>query len=582
MTTQTSPAPFARSRALLLLLLAVTIVLGAVEGVYGRVRYSGDAINYLNIVRAIHVGDWKLALNSYWGLGYPLLISIVTPLFPTTPSGEWVAVHVLNVLILAATFGAFYWLTGTAAQALSLHTKLTPARRMVLILGAFAIFLSTELAMDNVSRVGPDMLVSGIVFAAAALLLRLKEQPTAKRAVALGALLGLGFIVKAIFLPLTLVFAFTALVAMWKRRPRFRYLLLILVTAAVFEVPYVAGLSWAAGRFTYGDAGPLNYAWNVNKLEPGGLWQGQPPTFGTPVHPAKLVSVVPHIYLFDGPFAVTFAPFFDPPYYYQGYRRVFSLKAQIHAFGGNLLRLVKVLHRQFVIYALVLCWAAGRPGSKTVPRRPSALATFWPLLLVALGATAIYLLVFVEARYVASFLAMTLLVALLSMVGREAIRQEDSVASQRRLVTISLLLAGCLATLLANAHDSDRDLIGHIRHHQVYSNDDQWKAGQYLRQAGLHPGDKVAIAANLVDATRSTWAYMDEFQIVGILGGSLLETQTMDFDAFWHATPDAQRAMLENFHHTGARAVVAMAKPADLQAEGWTAIPGTPYWLYRF
>jgi len=579
-TSQASFAHFVRSRTLLLFLFAILIGLGAVEGVYGRVRYSGDAINYLNIVRAIHIGDWKLALNSYWGLGYPLLISVVTPLFPNTPSGEWIAVHVLNVVILAATALVFCWLASTVAAALPMSPLLPTTSRNAIILGVFTIFLSTELSMDNVSRVGPDLLISGLVFATCALLLQLRIEPTAMRAITLGVLLGVGFIVKAIFLPLTLVFALAALFVMWKRQSKYSYLLLILVPAAVFAVPYIAGMSWAAGHFTYGDAGPLNYAWNVNKLEPGGLWQGQPPVYGTPIHPARMVSTMPHIYLFDGPFAVTFAPFFNSPYYYQGYRRSFSMRAQLRACAGNIFRLVKILRFQFILYVLIVCWAIGRLG-KTPPSR-GVIGNLWPLLLVSAVGTAIYLLVCVEARCIASFLAITLLVGFMAVISQHASLPQDNARPQRKSILISLMLAASVATILATAHDADRDVIGHIQRHQLYSNDDQWKAGIYLRQAGLHPGDKVAIIANLVDATRSTWAYIDQLQIVGILGGSLLDTQTMDFDAFWHATPEAQRVMLENFHHTGARAVVALAKPAGMEAVGWSAIPGTPYWLYRF
>jgi hypothetical protein len=560
----------------MLLLLAITLLLGTFEGIYGRVRYSGDAISYLNMVRAIHVGDWKLAFSSYWGLGYPLLISFVTPLFPATPAGEWVAVHVLNLVILVATFCSFYLLVGTAMRLVGSDTILADTRKHIfLLLGSFAIFLSIELTMDNISRIGPDLLVSGLVFAACAMLLKLADRPTTKGALTLGAILGLGFVVKAIFLPLTLVFAFTVFVALWKKRPRFRYLALVLAAAGVFAVPYVGGLSWAAGHFTYGDAGPLNYAWNVNKLEPGGLWQGQPPGYGTPIHPAKMVSESPHVYLFDGPFAVTFSPFFNPPYYYQGYRRFFSLKAQIHEFAGNVFRLVKVLRFQFVLYAVILAWILARvASSKSEPRSKPALK-LWPLLFISLAGTGTYLLVFLEARYVASFLAMTLLVLLLSVAKQDT-------SNSRRPVLIALLLLCCIGTLVANAHDSDRDLFGHFRRHELFSDDPQWKAAIYLRQNGLHPGDKVAIMSDLVSATRSTWSYIDDVQIVGILGGSLLETQTLDFDTFWHSSAETQRLTLDNFHHTGARAVVALTKPDGIDAPGWNAIPGTNYWVYKF
>jgi len=101
-------------------MLALSLLLGIFEGIFGRQGYSGDAICYLNIVRAIHAGDWKLAFSSYWGFGYPLLLSVVTPLFPATPAGEWIAVHMINVVVFVATFLSFFWLVCVAARSAGL------------------------------------------------------------------------------------------------------------------------------------------------------------------------------------------------------------------------------------------------------------------------------------------------------------------------------------------------------------------------------------------------------------------------------------------------------------------------------
>ena len=399
-------------------MFVLALVLGIFEDIYGRTQYSGDAISYLNVVRAIHGGDWKLALSSYWGLGYPLILSAVTPLFPATASGEWYAIHLVNLLIFVLTFLIFFWLVLTAARASSFAFLLAEERATRLILiGSLAIFLSLELSLDNPSRVGPDMLVSCLVFVASALLLKLNTTPTAWTSLAAGATLGAGFVVKSIFLPITFLFALIAILALRKRLSALRYIALMLITSAIFSVPYIKAMTWSAGHFTWGDSGPLNYAWNVNKLEPGGLWQGWPPQFGTPIHPAKMTHVKPNIYLFDGPFAVTFPVFFNPPYYYQGYRRLFSPKAQIHAIGGNILRLVRFLDLQFILYGLVILWFLSRTQSKQGHWR--RLLSLWPLLLLAIAGISVYMLVVLEARYIASFLGILMLVLLFAVVANQ-------------------------------------------------------------------------------------------------------------------------------------------------------------------
>jgi hypothetical protein len=80
----------------------------------------------------------------------------------------------------------------------------------------------------------------------------------------------------------------------------------------------------------------------------------------------------------------------------------------------------------------------------------------------------------------------------------------------------------------------------------------------------------------------STWAYMDKLQIVGILGGSLLESQTVDYNAFWNASAHQQEALLDNFHHTGARLVFSSQQPRGADAQRWQQIPNTRFWIYRF
>lgn len=561
-------------RRLVWVMFFVALLFGAFEDVYGRVRYAGDAISYLNVVRAIHAGDWRLALNSLWSLGYPLILSVVLPLFPATPTGEWIGIHVVNLAIFALTFYCFFSLAWTVGQS---HQLAIPLKRpdfdLLLLVGTFAIFLSIELSMDNVSRVGPDMLVSCLVFAAAGFLMQLWENPSPGRAAKLGVILGVGFVVKAVFLPLTLIFVAAEGIALWKKKSGHLCVGLTLACFAVFFLPYVSGLSWASGRLTFGEAGSLNYAWHVNNLHHAVLWEGGPPEFGTPIHPPRMVMERPPVYLFNGPFPVTFPPFFNPPYYYEGYRHIFSWKRQARSIAGNGLRFAKCLDTQFVLFVLFLLWIL-RKGAGTGARQVLQNALrLWPLLLIASGGIAIYLLVWVEPRYVASFVALWLLVLLylvLAEVPHESLAQPH-LRSDTALLW--MLLAACCGTLIANQHDQDRDVLGHARRGEFFYNYDQWKAGIYLQKIGLRRGDKVAVMADVLIATRSTWAYIDHMEIVGLLDGAP--------DEFWQSNPGDQQRILAHFQSAGASLVFAMHKPEGVEGKGWEPIPETDFWFYR-
>ena len=104
--------PNARRSALLLLLASVTVLLlGAIENLYGLTDsgdlYGSDAVQYLDIARALGRHDWHSALNPLWSQGYPALLALLRPLFAPGPLGDWRAVHTLNFLISHSAMAAF-------------------------------------------------------------------------------------------------------------------------------------------------------------------------------------------------------------------------------------------------------------------------------------------------------------------------------------------------------------------------------------------------------------------------------------------------------------------------------------------
>ena len=207
---------FPKTAALLLLL-----ILGAIEGWFTRTNFATDAISYLDISRAIPAGNWKLVFNPLWSAGYPLLLSVVRPFFPQTPGGEWLAIHVLNVFIFLATWIAFNYLLESplSKDSAKPFKEEIQARLGFLRFAALFIFIAIQLCIDSVSRVGPDLLVTMLFFFSVAIMLRLLHKPELGRAAALGCVLGLGYWVKGIFLPLSLaVLAVTTAALLWKKQ----------------------------------------------------------------------------------------------------------------------------------------------------------------------------------------------------------------------------------------------------------------------------------------------------------------------------------------------------------------------------
>ena len=568
--------------------LGIAVALGGFECLFARTDYSADAISYLNIMRAIHAGSWKLALSSYWGLGYPLLLSAITPLFPHSAEWEWVAVHLLNMAIFVAAFFSFRGLVRAAARvsgpSVALDGGKAPGLPVtglplegLLEAAGFVVFLSVELSMDNPSRVSPDMLVSCLLFAGARLLLDLRESASMGRAVLLGLLLGFGFVVKAIYLPLTIVFLLAMTLMLWRKPGGLRCVVMGAVAAAVVEALYIAGMSWAAGHLTLGDTGRLNYVWNVNGLDQGGLWQGEMPELGTPVHPVKLISESPHAYLFDGPFSVTYEPFFDPPYFYEGVHPVFRWREQVITFLVNVGRLIKNIGMQTVVYGLLACWLLMLRRGNSQRKGAGAICSLWPLLLICGCGIFFYLLVALEPRYISGFVCMVLLVG---VVHEYSLQKREGIARSNIKAMVWILTLACGLNLMVNEKDPLRDVVGNALHHRLFCNQEQWKTAVYLRQAGLQPGSKVAVLADLLGTMRSTWAYVDQLQIIGVIGGATRHSRRDDSDVFWRASAERQEAILEQYRSAGARAVVSMYAPEGNQVFLWQRIPGTNFWVH--
>ena len=552
----------------ILLFLLIVLPLGILEGIYGRVDYSGDAIPYLDMARAIHAGDWKLAFNPLWGLGYALLIAAAQSLFANTGQGEWIAVHCLNLVIYAAAYASFvYLLAGIVAIASKEEAEGEAPYRLSnqVLLSGTALFLSAELCMDTVSRVGPDVLVTTFVLLSLGLLLRLLYRPNRFYALLLGASLGCGYIVKTIFLPLSLVIIVITVFALFRRRGKPAVMGITIACAALIAAPYVAGLSWSMGRFSMGESGILNYAWHVNRL----LlihWQGGPAQFGQPLHPTSQLLADPPIYAFSEPFHVSYPPFFNPPYYYEGYHHFFDKKLQVRAIAANLLHLVQALRTLAMAYCVGICLllilflrerhpAQGREWLRET-------CSFWPILLPAAAGIALYVQVHLEGRYLPAFLLVLAVVPITVFFVRAS-----EWPKQLSAIVFALLLAGCVATLAT----VNKPTWEAARHHVRYSDSQQWVLARFLVQHGLQPGDPVAVIGG--PANHCTWAHVDHLRIVSELAADLYATPGEGTKMFWEATPAKQQQMLNLFAGTGAKLVISQA--GDTLAPGWTPVPGT-------
>jgi len=265
----------------------------------------------------------------------------------------------------------------------------------------------------------------------------------------------------------------------------------------------------------------------------------------------------PPVYEFGSPVEGTYSPWYDPAYWQEGLRPRFDAKGQFRAVS----RVVREYNEWFlrklggaIATVLVLYgMSRGRVGWLR------ELASWWILLVPALAAIAMYSLVYVEGRHVASFVVLTwaAVLAVVRLPGTPQARRLASVAAgvivMVLLVSIGTHTAKSARSFPRGQHDRPADV------------------AEGLHRMGVQPGDPVAyVGAAMHDAF---WARLAEVKIVA-------EGYFDPGPEFW-ADAESQRIVVDALLAAGSKAVVAERVPDGAYHEGWRRIGTTDHFVLR-
>ena len=560
-------------------------------------RYDvySDGLAYLDVGDAWWRHDWTSAINGYWSPLYSWLTSLA--IHTVRPSAEWEAplVHLINVFcFLFAMWGFVRFFRELVAFRRAASNagdvgRLEMAPEWVLLVIGYVLFLWAALDLVGVGLVNPDMCVLGFFLHAAAQMLRMQRTRTAVSGVVLGFLLALGYIAKTPMFALSAVFlvlAFIGAVGQPKRPP---VAWLALGMFLVVSTPYVAVLSKAKGRLTFGDSGKLAYSWFDGILpQPPIEWLGQPAGTGAPLHAPRRIFDRPAVYEFGSPIIGTYAYWQDPSFWLDGVRVGFYPRQEARAVAINFRQYTHevlsiessrspVLDRS-ILFALVVLAAVGG--------RWKGLLRDWSrysfVLVPALAMLGLYLMVHVEARYVAAgivALYVTLFVGLSLPRGGEGRRAAACVG----IVVLVSWLGQVGYTELA-AHRSGGGSSAAADKFDDAGDRWQLRVASELRRLGLREGETVGFIGTL---SRFYWARLAGVRIVAEIRQPLAselywfapeaQRYSPDVDLFWAADPSLKDGVMDAFARTGARAVVTDHVPAGVDGRGWLPLASTGF-----
>ena len=582
--------------------IIVAVALAAIAAWAGRYEMTHDGMAYLDMSQAVLRHDWARAINGHWSPLYPWLLAL--SLSVLKPSLSWVvpAVHVVNLVMFLVSLVCFdfflrqlirYRKAHATPQAEERHREI-PDWAVVAI--GYTLFTWASHNLIGLAFVAPDFPVAACVYLSAGWLLRSQMEPERwSPYVILGFALGLGYLAKAPMLPLGLIFLALVVIPKPRNVPLPRILLRAGVTLVVFSL--VAGTLVLAffetkGRLMLGDSAWLNYAWHVNRI-PLYHYQGDRPGFSL-VHPTRRISAAPEAYEFATPIEATYAPWFDPAYWYHGLRPRFDLKGHLITARWSL----RIYDAEATLYhwwpsaALLVLVGALLVRNGWLGR--SDLETYARLWVPALVALAMYAFIHLEARYIAPFMPLLWL----GVVSGIRLPVGAPMRTAAVVLAVVLLMHLVPTSILAaqEAYSIGREMVvpgmsrGANRHLRV---------AEGLGQMGVAPGDRVAVIG---PGIRAYWAWLARVRIVA-------EVPVWAVQDFWAADAQVQRAILDRFAEAGAKFVVyhpdtamdqsveAGAKfvgndvtdsrsdappvPAGLQAMGWQRIEKTDYYVLR-
>lgn len=513
------------------------LAFAAVQAFATRNAMDPDGRSYMEVARAYLRHDWAMAVNSYWG---PLYSWIMMPFLGLTKPSlrhEYPLIHLINfgLFVLCALAFESFWTQLLAYRKLrdtGVNVESRSLPDFALWILGYALFI--RLLVGLVSPVTPDLALAVVVLALASVLLRImsSNRLPAGLFVSFGALLGIGYLTKAVMFPLAMVF----LAELFLVVPSRKFIRCALAFALFLGIaaPEVIWLSASKGHLTFSGVGKLNYAW-FNYGVPYLHWQGQPPGSGIPAHPTRRIHSHPDLFEFNGPIRSSYPPWYDPTYWNEGIAVPFQPKIVARHLVRNVWELGKIVcePRMAILGFLALLLFAD------LKKTWNGLAGHWPLLAATAAVMAAYCLTLVTFRYYAPW-GMLLWGSVLCAVR---LRPVFAASPRFRLVATAMAIAVGGLMILQAGHG----VYGQWRNPYPDDATRDYVTAEGLQKMGVQAGDKVG---SIGFGNEVFFVYLARLSIVA-------EIKRKDTCEFWQASPAVQLEVMEKFKQSGVKVIVA-------------------------
>jgi hypothetical protein len=405
----------------------LVVALAGFQAFAQRYAVGPDGVAYLDLSDAVVAGHWSGLVNLYWSPLYPLLVGLARLVTRASPAGEVPVMHAVNALAFLATFAAYeYFLEPVLRTAMETSHAILGGRWGGAI--ANGLFICVAFTLTPIELTTPDLLAAAAVFTAFGAILRFSPQRSSDgltAAIVLGASLGLGGLAKSFMIPWA-VFCLVA-VAIAARKTGLKRIAVATLVWLVLVGPWIALLSRAASRFTFGDTGRLTYAWFVNN-------QDGPSLGGVPMgaRTARTDAILPYTGI-TGDAPGTDPTWFDPERWWGPVAPHFELRDQLVSLATS----GRFYVENLAPFLLLILLAAVAPAAS----RRDAWRRGWIVLVPAAAGMLGYAMVLVTARYFMPFVLAGIVVLLATL------------PAPRRVHPLALLIGIAIPIVLESIDD---------------------------------------------------------------------------------------------------------------------------------
>jgi hypothetical protein len=392
------------------------------------------------------------------------------------------------------------------------------------------------------------MLLVALLFAAAALVVRVERGDAGIGAfIALGAVLGLGFLAKAVMFPVSL---FILAVVFFTLRKFPEHATRLFVAAAMFTVivaPQIVSLSLKTGTLTFSDSGRIVYGLKVNQYPK--IWTGAPKESGTPQNPIVAISANPAAFAFpvEAPHR-TYPLWDDPAFWYKGMTPYFNVSEQRAVVERNLKSdlgfSLKILLPLLVVFLV---------RDRRIRQRNLLLVCVGVLVMLA------YLFLYTEARLAGPWLAL-IVTSLLAGVAMEprGIRRSIGIYGVRLITVICVISIVTYVIDQSFSSQAERGLTARNLPYDV---------AQRVRALGIPRGAKVALVG---DESDIYWARLSGVQVA-------FQIPLPEADSYWAMSVASRDSLNRVFAAHGASAVIASWTAPSRPLAEWQRVEGTRF-----